>query len=236
MNKNYLKYRKNYNSQSGEDGVIEQLVEELEIKSGTFVEFGAWNGKYLSNTFALFEKDKEKKLNFVWIEGENSKYDEMMKNYGSSSNLKGICKFVSQDGSHENSLNFLLKDTIVDDFQLLSIDVDGIDFDIWKSLNKKIYKPNIIIIEYSDWLDKDKRLELYQQFRNDGYFLLCVTGNYIFLKQSLCEKIGFEYQDEELLFEKSGHAEIDYRYFKTIDEGKFNCLIHNSTKCWIDKQ
>jgi hypothetical protein len=45
------KYRKNYFSQNGEDGVLEEILSRLDIKSGWCVEFGAWDGKTFSNTF-----------------------------------------------------------------------------------------------------------------------------------------------------------------------------------------
>ena len=40
----YHKYCKNVHSQNGEDGIIEQLLKELNIKTGTFCEFGASDG------------------------------------------------------------------------------------------------------------------------------------------------------------------------------------------------
>jgi hypothetical protein len=46
-------YRKNIYSQSGEDGVLEEILRRLEIRTGSFVEFGAWDGKHYSNNFHL---------------------------------------------------------------------------------------------------------------------------------------------------------------------------------------
>lgn len=49
-------YRKNVNSQYGEDGVLQELVRRLGIANGQFVEFGAWDGQHLSNTRLLLEQ------------------------------------------------------------------------------------------------------------------------------------------------------------------------------------
>ena len=68
-----LKYRKNVYSQNGEDGILEEVIKKLNIHNGTFVEFGAWDGKYLSNTYYFYEK-----FNFsgVYIEYDSEKFKE----------------------------------------------------------------------------------------------------------------------------------------------------------------
>ncbi len=55
---NLSNYRINYFSQFGEDGVIEKLFEIAGINTGYLVEFGAWDGIYLSNTYYHFKKEK----------------------------------------------------------------------------------------------------------------------------------------------------------------------------------
>ena len=48
-----LGYRENKYSQFGEDGIIQEICYRQGIKVGWFVEFGAWDGKHLSNTYNL---------------------------------------------------------------------------------------------------------------------------------------------------------------------------------------
>jgi len=48
-----LEYRDDKYSQSGEDGIIEEICYRLGINQGWFVEFGAWDGKHHSNTYNL---------------------------------------------------------------------------------------------------------------------------------------------------------------------------------------
>ena len=50
----YLKYARNFYTQNGEDGVIEQLLSELEITSGICIDIGAWDGVFISNIYNLW--------------------------------------------------------------------------------------------------------------------------------------------------------------------------------------
>ena len=55
---NLKSYSDNIYSQSGEDGIIKyllSLISESHPLSKWCVEFGAWDGKFLSNTFNLVE-------------------------------------------------------------------------------------------------------------------------------------------------------------------------------------
>ena len=56
----------NVYSQNGEDGVINALLAIFRIRHGWVCEFGAWDGRYLSNTFNLVENG----FSGVFIEGD----------------------------------------------------------------------------------------------------------------------------------------------------------------------
>lgn len=137
-----LNARKNIYSQNGEDGVIELLIDKLQLSSGSFCEFGAWDGKYLSNTYNLLEN---KGWSGVYIEGDVNKFEDLtnLKNQYDD-RLEIINAYVDHQGS--NTLNKLLKTTKLKyDFDLLSIDIDGMDYHIWNAFTE--YKPKIVIIE-----------------------------------------------------------------------------------------
>jgi len=69
------KYKKNYYSQNGEDGVTEEILRRLNIKKGCFVKIGAWNGKHLSNTYFLLERGWQG----IAIEGGRQKFIDLKK-------------------------------------------------------------------------------------------------------------------------------------------------------------
>ena len=77
MSKNFplSKFSKNVYSQNGEDHIILELFNRLEIsdfKSLYCCEFGAWDGSYLSNTFNLIEKG----ASAILIEGCPARFDD----------------------------------------------------------------------------------------------------------------------------------------------------------------
>ena len=72
------KFSKNIHSQNGEDGIIAQILNKLELsieKNLWCVEFGAWDGMHHSNTFTLVENG----WNAVYIEGESERYQDLLK-------------------------------------------------------------------------------------------------------------------------------------------------------------
>ena len=67
-------FGQNIHSQYGEDGVIAEVSRQLDIKICNAMEFGAWNGYHLSNTFALVSDIKK----LVLIEGDIEKFKDLM--------------------------------------------------------------------------------------------------------------------------------------------------------------
>ena len=201
----YLKYRKNYFSQNGEDGIIEKLLDQLNLKQNLFVcEFGAWDGIYLSNTFNLVTKYNATAL---MIEGDDERYKDLEKTSKTNKNIIPIKKFVRPNG--DNSLDKILEENNFPiNFDLLSIDIDSNDLEVWQNCIK--YKPKIIIIEINSNLAPDiiqvhnNKLGLIgnsfrstlEVSRKKGYTPITHTGNLILLKNELLEKINF---DKELI-------------------------------------
>jgi len=136
-----LEYRRPYYSQHGEDGVLEYILYQLPKRDHWCVEFGAWDGIHLSNTYFLLSKWN---YNAVMIEGVMERYENLLELQKKHNKLKCIHRFVALEG--DNTLDNILQETnIPKDFDLLSIDIDGDDYHIYKSLNN--YKPKVIIIE-----------------------------------------------------------------------------------------
>lgn len=155
-------------SQSGEDGILEKIFNELEINQGWFCEFGAGNGSNISNT-RIF---REKGWSGVLIEGDEERFNSLIGS-GISDNEKiySIKKYISCETGEK--IDELLSSTpIPKDLDLISIDVDGNDLWIWKSMEK--YRPKVVIIEYNSHFPVEEsrtiKYDRDHRFCNDSYY------------------------------------------------------------------
>jgi hypothetical protein len=138
-------FEHNFYSQNGEDGVIAEILQRL-TKGVTLthwcVEFGAWDGVYLSNTCRLI---RESNYQAVLIEGDPKRVKQLYKNFPQKNVVK-VCRFVGFEG--ENTIDKILSETPISiDFDFLSIDIDGADYYILESI--KNYTPKVICIEFN---------------------------------------------------------------------------------------
>lgn len=160
-------YKKIY-SQSGEDGVLEKIFETLNIEKGWFCEFGAGDGNLISNTRLL----REKGWSGVLIEGDSDLFNQLTSSDISlNKNIYTINKYISCEKG-EKIDNLLSSTPIPKDFDLVSIDVDGNDLWIWKSMKK--YKPKVVIIEYNSHFPVHESLTIEydknHRFESDRYY------------------------------------------------------------------
>ena len=212
MNKlTFNPFRKNIHSQNGEDGVIAEINRRLGIGNGQFVEFGAWNGKHLSNTYHLLEQGWEG----VYIEADEQKFNDLLENMDSFPGMVDSIKaMVAIEG--EQSLDALLSNTRVNpNFELLSIDIDTCDWYIWESL--KNYQPAIVVIEINSFIPvgiiqthRDGQIvqssfsATLELGKVKGYTFVCHTGNMIFVRNDMAGKLGLsstELNFPEVLFD-----------------------------------
>ena len=132
------KFKKNVFSQNGEDGILLKVINDLNLdkNSLTVCECGAWDGKYLSNTFNLIEKYNAYAL---LIESDIFKYNQLLDTSKKYKSIIPVNKTVSISG--ENSLDSILKThNFKKDFDVLSIDIDSYDLFIWKTYNYLIQR------------------------------------------------------------------------------------------------
>ena len=201
----FNKFKKNIYSENGEDGILQEILKRLDLEnSGWCCEFGAWDGKVGSNTFNLV-----KNYNFkaVYIESDKKKFNDLKKTEGKYPNIFAINKSIDRNINSDGSLRKVLERTKIPlDFEVLSIDIDSYDLDVWETLEK--YRPKIVVIEINSSIkpgiiqrhDENNQGNSFSATVNvgkrKGYVLVQHTGNCIFLREDLINKINY---DEDLL-------------------------------------
>ncbi len=130
-------------SQAGEDGVIAAILDALPDKDGWCVEFGAWDGQHLSNSRNLIEN---RDYAAVLIEGDQERSEDLKQAYADNDRIHPVNAFVGI--TQEDGLDSILATTpIPENFDFLSIDIDGNDYHVWKAV--KQYRPKVVCIEYN---------------------------------------------------------------------------------------
>jgi hypothetical protein len=199
----YNTYCKNIYSQNGEDGIIEELLKRLDISNGWVCEFGAWDGIFLSNTFCLVEKG----FNAVFIEGDKEKYKDLLNTVEKNKNIIPLNAYVDHNDTNNSLDNLLSTTNIPIDFDVLSIDIDSYDYQVWKSL--QIYKPKIVIIEINSSIDTNDNLHIHNGEKYDStgfrptfnlgiekdYKFILHTGNMFFIRNDLFNKLNIHYEN-----------------------------------------
>jgi hypothetical protein len=194
-----LAYRKNVYSQNGEDGILAELLNRLPETSGWVCEFGACDGKRLSNTFRLVEQEG---YSAVYIECDESNADALLQTAEEFPSIHPIIARVMPSGP--SSLDSLLETTLIPrDFDILSIDIDSYDYQVWEGVSQ--YSPKIVVIEInSDVIDPWNMkhihggpyqgtafLPMVRLGERKGYTLVVHTGNLIFVRNDLAHAVGY---------------------------------------------
>ena len=209
-------------SQCGEDGILAEILRRLGDLDHWAVEFGAWDGVMMSNTAALAERGWER----VLIEGDPAKHQELVRRYAGDSSTIAIRGMVGWEG--RQALDSLLAATPVpEDFDVLSIDIDGNDYHAWAAVER--YNPKVVIVEFNPTVRNGVR---YVQPRdsainrgcsisslNDlavkkGYRLVAATEfNGFFVREDLLPRVGVrDNEPETLRTDTSWQAELFFGF------------------------
>ena len=138
-----LEHASNVTSQNGEDGIVAKILEVIGLPRGWCVEFGAWDGRHLSNTYNLIAN---RGYYAVMIEGSAKRFRDLEASFKDNPKVTPVHAFVGF--TEADGLDWILSRTPrPEDFDELSIDIDGNDFHVWNAVNR--YRPRVVVIEYN---------------------------------------------------------------------------------------
>jgi hypothetical protein len=127
-------------SQFGDDGIIQWLVQRLQIGHKTFIEFGVEDYRE-SNTRFLMMNDNWSGL---VIDGSRDNVDSILgSEYYWRHDLQAECAFIDCD-----NINGLISASgLGGEIGLLHIDLDGNDYWVWKAIDA--VSPIVLVLEYN---------------------------------------------------------------------------------------
>jgi len=190
-------------SQNGEDGVILEIFRRIGVAAYSFVEFGVGTGRE-GNAVLLADVFR---WNGLFIECDDQSCASLSRKYETNGRVNVLHSHVRAD-----NINALLASAAVPEtLDLMSIDVDGQDYWIWKAMH---CQPRLVVIEFNASLPASSALveppNDNASFDGTGYFgaslgALCslattkgyqlvhtdLTGvNAFFLRKDLVESLG----------------------------------------------
>lgn len=194
------RYARKVYSQNEDDGILEGIFKELGITQGYCVDVGAHDGLYLSNTANLI---KHHGWGGLLIECSATRYAKLVENTRAFPGVTCASTLVALSGTETLDAQ-LERARAPARFELLSIDVDGIDYHIWDSLER--FTPLVVIIEYNPSIPNHVRyvqpadgtinhgnalLSLIELGRSKGYEPVYVTDtNLIAVHSSVVGTLG----------------------------------------------
>ena len=186
-----LVYSSDTFSQNGEDGIIAAIFERIGTTTKVCCEFGAWDGIHFSNCRNLILLG----WSALMIESDRNRFKDLVSTYANNRLVTCVNKLVD---SASNSLGSILRAHDARDLDFLSIDIDGLDYEILETLD---IRPRVICIEVNAGHNPEsgarvsrhiaqnnvgQPLEVFVEIADaKGYDLVCYTGNAFFVRRDV---------------------------------------------------
>lgn len=165
-----VNHRHKVYSQTGEEGFINFILNQFEYEKGFLVDIGAGDGETLSNTKLFLDAGLFKG---ILIDGNNHGNKQVKEHWITKDN---ICELLK-------------KYKCPKDFELLSLDLDGNDYDIIYAICQE-YRPKLIVCEINGTIPEgvSKKIAYNPEhtWQNNDYYGFSYSAG---LK--LAEKLGY---------------------------------------------
>jgi hypothetical protein len=145
------RYERKVFSQNGEDGVIAEVFARIGVTDRRFVEFGAGDGTENNCAFLADVMG----WTGIFAEADEARAAALAHKYQYSDGIETRRQLLTPE-----SVDALVSDGKgpSDELDILSIDVDSIDYHLWK--NVVSVRPRVVIIEYNPTLPGGARVTL----------------------------------------------------------------------------
>ena len=138
-------------SQWGEDGIIDWLTSIVPIERQMFVEFGVQDYSEANTRFLLAHRNWS---GLVFDSDESNVRAIRSRDTYWRHHLHAAAEFVTA----ENINQLLTRHGVSGDIGLLSIDIDGNDYWVWRAIS--VISPRIVVVEYNSRLGPDNAVTI----------------------------------------------------------------------------
>jgi hypothetical protein len=134
-------------SQNGEDGVLAEIFRRIGVTGGSFAEFGVQDGSEGTTVFLA----QVLGWSGAYLEADPAAYAALERRYAGNPRVRTLHAAVEPD-----TVDALFEQAgLPEEPDVVSIDVDGNDFWIWRALER--FRPRVLVIEYNGDLDPASR-------------------------------------------------------------------------------
>jgi hypothetical protein len=217
-------------SQFNEDGIVQFIIENLNIKNRSFIEIGVENYEE-ANTRFLLENNCWNGL-IIDSSKENINYVKKQ-NYYWKYNLRVSDNFVTKENINE----IILNNSFSGNIGLLSIDIDGNDYWVWDAISS--INPDVLIIEYNSLFGSEKSLTLkYEQnfVRPNRGIYRCLYGASLKALTNLSEKKGYSLVAVNSNGNNAFYVRNELLNDKIYKRDVVKCFKKNTFKEYIDSE
>lgn len=202
-------------SQGAEDHILTHVFERVQPGRRFCVEFGASDGLRNSNTARLL---RDAGWSGVLIEGSDYRFGKLRDHYRDTANVRLVQARLQPDTVER----VFAEAGVPEDLDLLSIDIDGNDYWVWRAIEH--YRPQVVVIEYNPYYAPPERWVM--KFNPDhtwdgstyygasleslcalgkqkGYELICCDkngNNAFFVERSLYDRFGLDNNAPQVLY------------------------------------
>ncbi|WP_461093757.1 hypothetical protein [Spirosoma gilvum] len=136
-------------SQFGDDGIIQYLISYVKPQVDTFVEFGVENYEEANTRFLLMNNNWKGLV----IDGSSTHIDYIKsRSFYWRYSFNAVASFITA----ENINQLLVSNGISGQIGLLSIDIDGNDYWVWKAITA--VDADIVVIEYNSLFGSERSI------------------------------------------------------------------------------
>ncbi len=183
-------------SQNGEDGILQEIFNRIWTTDRRFVEIGTADGLENNTAFLLL-----KEWSGCWIEAHPHFCRKIREKFGFLIQ-KNVLHLEEAFLTVENVNSIFERATTPTEFDLLSMDIDGNDYWLWKALDQ--YRPRVVVIEYNglfppdtSWIMAYDPKHVWRGSRHYGASLLALTD--LALAKGYC-LVGCEFTGNNAFF------------------------------------